>query len=129
MSLKVDSETSDAAICAACPDVYNSLFQPRVVLICKQKVTDPKQIIIKLVLSQDRYFELDQLSKMGYTEGPMESHEFYMSDYETLCLTFQRNIGCIIGNRELNGLEGENYKLTFRVRVNKTILSLIIKFD
>ena len=115
MAVTVDVTTSDEDICAACPEVYNTMFQPKVTLICKQKESDPTQIIIKLVLSRDKYFEIDRLAQMGYTQGPMESHEFHMCDYEKLRLTFKRNIGCHINDTILNPSCGEEYRLTFRV--------------
>ncbi|XP_076113369.1 uncharacterized protein LOC143081020 [Mytilus galloprovincialis] len=90
--LVVPDNMSDEDICKAAEILEGLNCVTTVSIICRQKHSNPHEVIIECVKSENVDTTMKHLDSIGYNDGPAESAEFGVVDGEEIEIKFESNL-------------------------------------
>ncbi|XP_071173582.1 uncharacterized protein [Mytilus edulis] len=92
LGLVVPYNISNEDACKAAEILEELSCVTNVSIICRQKHSDPHEVIIECVKSENVENTLQHLDSIGYNDGPAESAEFDVIDGEEIEIKFESNL-------------------------------------
>ncbi|VDI23349.1 Hypothetical predicted protein [Mytilus galloprovincialis] len=92
LGLVVPYNISNEDVCKAAEILEELSCVTNVSIICRQKHSDPHEVIIECVKSENVENTLQHLDSIGYNDGPAESAEFDVIDGEEIEIKFESNL-------------------------------------
>ncbi|CAC5373111.1 unnamed protein product [Mytilus coruscus] len=92
LGLVVPEDMSDEDICKAAEILEGLSCVTNVSIICRQKRSNPHDVSIECVKSENVVTTMQHLDSIGYNDGPPESTEFGVVDGEEIELKFESNL-------------------------------------
>ncbi|XP_052059579.1 uncharacterized protein LOC127700210 isoform X2 [Mytilus californianus] len=92
LGLVVPDNMSEEDICRAAEILEGLNCVTNVSIICRQKHTNPHEVIIECVKSENVATTMQHLDSIGYNDGPAESTGFGVVDGEEVEIKFESNL-------------------------------------
>lgn len=92
LGLVVPDNMTEGDICRAAEILEGLHCVTNVSIICRQKHTNPHDVIIECVQSENLASTMKELDIKGYNDGPPESAEFGVIDGEEIEINFESNL-------------------------------------